>query len=367
MAILTTDLKSKFKEHLFKSDVRLLDTENVLSIDDLIEKAEIMQLSTNDVDTEKMWFDEDLSFHYETNDGEKIADMTFWSFSQLCSAIGINTGYIQQCVSNHEVALAVQNLNTWLIKEDRRKLRKIKEYIDLNSGTSIIRGIVSPKFSSVEPTAVFKTLKESLSDGLHIESSFFDYERMNLRIVSDFDNEKGSIKQKLKDYGEVGAGLFGGVVINNSEVGQSALDISYIMYRLACTNGMIARNKAFPIFSKRHLGLNIDDFQSALKNINERLLEYNEIMSNQIIKALDAKLTEKETDRLFEQIKKDAQLTKVDVEKIKVMREMKYKNFGGIWGITSAMTDVAHEYDIDKREQLEKIAHRVLMSADKYQ
>ena len=64
-------------------------------------------------------------------------------------------------------------------------------------------------------------------------------ERFHLR----WTNKK---KLNVKDVGD----LFSGIMIDNSEVGQGALKITFMMYRLQCTNGMVMNTQAPLVYCK---------------------------------------------------------------------------------------------------------------------
>lgn len=335
---------------------------DVLNVDKLIEKAKTISLNSADAYAEQMWFDNGFNFHYISlkDHSEKVRRVSYWSFRQICKLINLPIEYVWHCFKNGRSELIVENLNNWLRGWDKRML--IREYHD--GDVPIVRGVLSQRYSAnVETISVLRALQENVDlTGFKVAGARLDFERLHLRLFQkDFDGF-----ERLKEYGNVGDGIYGGFIIENSEVGQSRLNVCVMMYRLACTNGMIVSDNHFKIYAKRHVGINIEDFEMSMKRLPEMMNLFGKELSANIIKSIEAEYTEVQVERIYDKLKKDAQLSKVDIESIKVKREEKYSDFGTMWGIINAATDVAHSYDIDKRMIVERAATELMFNTNKF-
>ena len=356
MAILLREFAKTKKE-----EVRSVEKE-ILTLDKLYEKSKEIAFKSSFSDAEKVWFDKDLTFHYTANGEEKTADMSYWAYTQMCRKLGIPIAYVNKCVETDK-EFAAKNLNYWIEHNPEMKVR-VKEYTENLAAPPVISGIVSPQFSTTESMSVIKALKDTVGDNCDVVGSYCDYDRLHIRLVQK--EETSQIRRKLKEYGEVGAGIFGGIVLNNSDVGQSSLRIGYLLYRLACTNGMIG-HKDLSIYKRSHLGeIDRTALKIAFNNINSKIAENDEILSKQIVDAINMNPTDKDYERMLNFVKERAKINKSDMEKIKVTAITEYGGFGRAWALCNAITEVAHGYDIERRSELEGVANTLLMSLSKF-
>lgn len=343
-----------------KEEIRDIE-KKIVTLDDLYEKSKEIAFNTSHSDSEEMWFDDELNFHYVTGGSEKSAQMSFWAYTQMCAKLGISVQYLNKCVTTDK-AWAAKNLNYWL-KQNKGVQLRIKEYSPYMKPT-VISGVTSTRFSTTESVSLVKSLRDELGGDCEVVGSYCEYDRLHIRLTQAPD--RSILRKKLKEYGEVGAGMYGGVVVNNSDVGQSALKISYLIYRLACTNGMISTSK-FDIYRRSHLGaIGKDTLSKNVSLINQAIAENDEIMSKQVIGAIKAKPTFDDYQKMLTFVKREGKITKADMEKIEIMAEDKYKGFGRAWALINAVTDISHKYDIDRRSELEGVANKLLMSVDKF-
>ena len=132
--------------------------------------------------------------------------------------------------------LLAQNVNGWFARtpDMKRMLRTM-------DGTA--RALLSDRYRRIDNFEVASAVLPIISsmDGASVESCELTESRMYLKVVNPrvtAEVKKGDIVQA-------------GIIISNSEVGMGSVNVSPLVYRLVCSNGMIAQDGAV---RKYHVG-----------------------------------------------------------------------------------------------------------------
>lgn len=132
--------------------------------------------------------------------------------------------------------LLAQNVNGWFARtpDTKRMLRTM-------DGTA--RALLSDRYRRIDNFEVASAVLPIISgmDGVSVESCELTDSRMYLKVVNPrvtAEVKKGDIVQA-------------GIIISNSEVGMGSVNVSPLVYRLVCSNGMIAQDGAV---RKYHVG-----------------------------------------------------------------------------------------------------------------
>lgn len=132
--------------------------------------------------------------------------------------------------------LLAQNVNGWFARtpDTKRMLRTM-------DGTA--RALLSDRYRRIDNFEVASAVLPIISgmDGASVESCELTDSRMYLKIINPritAEVKKGDIVQA-------------GIIISNSEVGMGSVNVSPLVYRLVCSNGMIAQDGAV---RKYHVG-----------------------------------------------------------------------------------------------------------------
>lgn len=128
------------------------------------------------------------------------------------------------------------NVNGWLGRtpDDYRMVRTL-------DGTA--RAILSDRYRRIDNFEVASTVLPIIAgmDGASVESCELTESRMYLKVVNSritAEVKKGDVVQA-------------GVIITNSEVGMGCVSVSPLIFRLVCTNGMVAQDGRV---RKHHIG-----------------------------------------------------------------------------------------------------------------
>lgn len=301
---------------------------------------------------------------YRVNSNEPVKDkeLSDHAFSQLCTKLGVPAQYLIKCMKLGYTDLAEQNLNTWV--DDYSGSLFMREYKDK------VRGVLSSRYSPFDTPQIIDVLHDT-TRGMHLKLKgyFLTEERFHARLIQT---------ETMKVNGE---DLFGGIQIDSSDVGRSALTVNFFIYKQICTNGLcISRGKG-NLFHQKHLSICTDDFREELSNsiklIPELIAEYEGIIESvrkskslvtvgrddlsQLISSNLYSESEERDKRIQELIDRLKAKTKLQDEGvIKVLRTAEANYDYSNWGIVNAITEVAQDYTLEKRIELEKTAANLL-------
>ena len=167
--------------------------------------------------------------------------LTDHSLNQLCGKLEIGTQYLRKCLPVSQ-ELVAHNLNFWINNSEKDKELMLRTYD--TAPIDEARAICSNRYKRIDNDVVANHSLNKLMDlGLDIKYSYYDRDTLNITAVNP----------KLE--GEVAKGdvVQSGVTITNSEIGSGSLIIQPFIYRLVCTNGMVAPRYLNRFYS-RHVG-----------------------------------------------------------------------------------------------------------------
>jgi len=175
-------------------------------------------------------------------------NLTDHSLNQLCGKLEIGTQYLRKCLPVSQ-QLVAHNLNFWINKSKDKELMLRTYEVDQVYGSQDTtlkeaRALCSNRYKRIDNDVVANHSLNKLMDlGLDIKYAHYDRDTLNITAVN----------QKLE--GEVYKGdvVQSGITITNSEIGSGSLIIQPFIYRLVCTNGMVAPRYLNRFYS-RHVG-----------------------------------------------------------------------------------------------------------------
>lgn len=201
-------------------------------------------------------------------------NLTDHSLNNLCGKLEIGTRYISKCLPVSQ-SLVAHNLNFWIKNTQSRELL-LRTYDNVDSNTISpklkARAIMSNRYKRIDNDVVANSTLSKLMDmGAELKYSYYDGDNMNITAVLP----------KLE--GEVVEGDFvqGGITITNSEIGQGSLVVKPFIYRLVCTNGMVAPEYLNQFYAK-HVGKMIIDIDNddQWKTIVSKMEQQLELVAN---------------------------------------------------------------------------------------
>lgn len=297
------------------------------------------------------------------NDKEPVKERTFsdYAFSQFCSKIGVPAQYMDKCMKVGYTELAEENMNSWV--DIYNKPLFLREYNDK------IRGVLSSRYSPFDTPQILDVLNDTTRGlNLKVKGYFLSEERFHARLIqTDTMNIDGE-------------DLFAGIQIDSSDVGRSALTVNFFIFKQICTNGLCISKGKGNLFTQKHINICTDDFHEELsksiKILPELIKEYESTikraqMSNSIVtvgredisklimqEVLKKEDRDKAVQELIDRLKAKLRLPDEGVEKVLRVANENY-NYSN-WGVINAITEVAQDYTLEKRIDLEKTAASML-------
>lgn len=152
---------------------------------------------------------------------------------QLGSSLGIPAKYYDR-MRQEAPDLLQANVNRWLAHSPERKMVRA---LDGN-----VRAFLSDKYRPLDNRELLETVLPVLGkQEMQVVSSEVTERRLYLKVLTPkvtYEIVKGDVVQA-------------GLVISNSEIGGGSLSVEPLLYRLVCTNGMIANDSKM---RKYHVG-----------------------------------------------------------------------------------------------------------------
>lgn len=337
-----------------KEQPEVIDTRELIStmetpVSQLLRKATAIQNKCHDYTVSKVtlnnvrYHDGELSFSDDNSYVERYP-MSRYALSQLGGKIGVPANYLQKCLDTGRLDLASDNVNSWL--DDYRKDLFIREY------DGRIRGILSSKYSVCDTPDILSVLQDTVDLNTYkVKGSFLNEERLHLRLVG---------KELLPIDGE---DLFPGLFIDSSDVGRNVLTVQFGIYKLVCTNGLTISKGSGTLFQQKHIGITAEDFYeglaASLKNVDALCENACQLVEDARSKSMKfSKYSQEDFDNFIAQIKGRTKLSTDGAEKVISLMQNKYGD--SRWGYINSLTEVAQDYTLERRIELENIAGNLL-------
>jgi hypothetical protein len=280
-----------------------------------------------------------------------------FALGQLCARLGIPAAYIRQC----PLILQDQNVNFWLRQGSARTVGQ-KNGIDEGGGQpsgeskgsenwllrarhGTLRAVLSERFSPLDNTTLLETLAPLLPPHYRAQWVSLEDESFHLRVI---DPTRAHEVLPSDDF-------FVGVHLANSEVGYRSLTVDALVYRLVCTNGLVALVKGKSLLRQRHIHVAQPRFKAALEEALEQALGATETLLSQLQSA--TKQVVPDAGTAIERLSNHWHLSEATQELAKasllgepaIVQESAY-------GLLNAFTAAAQSLEGEKRYDLEMLA-----------
>lgn len=288
---------------------------------------------------------------------------------QIADHLGIPFKYYEKMQKTYPKLLA-ENVNGWFHKEPKERMLRTL------GGTA--RAFLSNKYRRIDNLELMQAIYPVLQDmdGVSVKSCEVTDSHLYLQVVTDkvsFEIAKGDIVQA-------------GFIISNSEVGQGAVSVQPLVYRLVCTNGMIGETA----HRRYHTGKRIEtDDNYELFQDNTKILDdmtyfakvqdivraaVDETKFNQQVigmqKALGVTISPMNITPVVEELGKTYALTRPEQEQVVQNFLIGDTGMNGEhiahlnqFGLANAVTRVANNsYDYERSVELERIGGNIMFA-----
>lgn len=241
---------------------------NGLSLQDMATELARRAVSKQDfvADTRKLGMNGEGKLILEQENNLQTFAVNDIAHSQMAARLDIPQKYYNR-LRNEAPALLADNVNHWFESNPEKRLVRTLD------GT--VRAFLSDRYQRIENEQIANVVLPILMEDteLRIESCQITESRMYIKAVTarvQGEVTKGDIMQS-------------GIVISNSEVGQGAVRIEPLLFRLVCLNGAIINDARF---SARHVGGRIGNDESNIV----------ELLSDEALRADDTAILLKTRD-----------------------------------------------------------------------
>jgi Domain of unknown function (DUF932) len=174
-------------------------------------------------------------FCLETKDEEILMPATAHAHAQMASKLNLPKVYYDRMLRQCPDLLA-QNINYWLVRsEDTSLIRLLR---------GEMRAVLSNRYRIVDHheilAMVVSELKE-MGDGITVASCQVTDSKMYIKVINTNIEEAISVDDPVQ----------AGFILSNSEIGNGSVSVEPFIYRLACTNGLILKDRRQ---RKNHVG-----------------------------------------------------------------------------------------------------------------
>jgi Domain of unknown function (DUF932) len=187
------------------------------------------------------------------------------ALGQLASRVGIPVRYARKCAEEDGKLLA-NHFNYWMdqMEEDQEG---DKQWL-LRGKQDTLRGVLTDKYSQLDNNFVFKGLGYALQNGDVVDVKNFDLNSKYMNFRAVFPELSVNIGTDLKK-----DDVMVGIHVTNSEVGASSLRIESCLFRLVCSNGLVARVGGQALMQQRHVHLTTYEMQNRVADAIDKALQ----------------------------------------------------------------------------------------------
>jgi hypothetical protein len=336
--------KQDFKAPLLKMDI----VPHLQHIEDVVENPQ----ATYDL---KFKLDGIGEFHMTSHFHDQIGQFT-----------GIPSKYYDRMLVESPDLLA-KNLNHWLvgIRDSKTGASPTKLVRTLDKQA---RAFLSNRYRTIDNWDVAEVaIPTLLKHECEVVSSNVDYNRMFIKAVTP----KITIKVKKGDVVQCG------LVVSNSEVGQGAVKVEFLLYRLACLNGMIIPDSGLRRF---HIGRISEELDAAAEVFRDETRQADDkAFMMKFVDVINAGFDQTKFDVIANTILESDQREMIAppdqvVEEVVSQWHLKEEDKSSIlshlikggsitqWGLANAVTATANDQVVyDKATSLERIGGEIMM------
>lgn len=282
--------------------------------------------------------------------------------SQIGQYLKIPTAYYER-MRTESPELLTMNVNHWL-----RNMQDAPEQRMIRTLDGRMRVFLSDRYRRIDNYEIAETVLPILSsvDGLSVESCEITDTKMYIKAVN----------RRIEAEVSVGDVVQSGIVISNSEVGCGSVTVSPLIYRLVCTNGMIANDRNL---RKIHSGRNLEMSEDYSIFRNETIEADDKALMMKIEDTVRAAMDQAHFERIVGEMKQAAELKISGAEVPKVVElTSKYAGItqyessgvlghlidGGdlsLYGMANAVTRYAQDVEsYDRSTELEAIGYKII-------
>lgn len=297
------------------------------------------------------------SFRMPTpTDGEIDFNCTSHSYNQVMGKLGIPSAYARRCP---EDVLRPQ-FDYWreqnAVAGDKPVSVFIRARKTPDGRPDVVRAMLSDRYGIIDNSDMASAFKLAVNE--------HDYRVQNFAISENMFNARVLFPELTVDAGPGPDGkpnvFQAGIHISNGETGAYTAMLELVIYEQWCTNGAIRQINSRPLYKRRHLGTRevlVNEFHDAITAAKEEgRREMGVLLSSRSEIVRDP-------EEVLENLMLMRQSLFPESIRTQVHEEFQQRPDPTKYGIVSAITSAARQYDYEIRLDLERFAGGVLERA----
>ena len=327
----------------------------------IMKEANIIRENQKDYVVKEVRYSEDNTIFFKNEDSNHELDVTEFAFGQFCSKIGMPISFYNKLRSSKSYDLqnmAVDNIN--------KLARHYKNDMLLRCNDNVVRGVLSTRYTPFDTHRILDIFDSELqnngklqADDLMIRGYVNNPDIFHMRMTS---------ANPIKAEG-VEDGIFTGLSIDTSNVGQAKIGVNFFIYRQVCSNGMVVSYFNKNLFSQKHMNISVNEIEEGLRYSFQIFPQIAKKAEEMIIKASNTNISQELSDYAannfrIEAIKNKLNVSDKDMQEITYILKESYPNT--VWGYTNAITEFSKTKDFERRIELERLAGDILYNPNRY-
>lgn len=296
-------------------------------------------------------------------------------FQTLCSKLDLPSSYMQKLTETEgkstyekerDMKLFGENVNRGLetLKEDNQLfIRTLKD----NNGVNKVRAVFSDRYNVVDNLPILQQMSDFDHDLLRTESFNVTSDYLDIRFtMPHLQRTMGTLPEHEVRFGLREDIIMPAVHFRNSETGKSKIQITFVVYRLVCTNGLVNMKDQYKIVNKKHMGeYDIVDINNRIAHVCHKAKEMFEQYADHMINSKTIKVDSPE--EVFESLAKRADITGRMVKTVNLNWITEQRSERTKHGVLSAITAGARDWEKEMKDstgrlKLEEVAGDLLFA-----
>lgn len=318
---------------------------------DMVVPSSMMRCHTDEVGSCKMMIEE--------TGGIGKYGITNLARRQLAEKLKIPFAYFER-MRVEQPALLDRNVNTWLQTDNERRMIRTLD--------GQVRAVLSDRYRRLDNFDLAENvlpILQRLPDA-RFESVELTETKMYIKLVTprlQYEMTPGDVVQA-------------GIVITNSEVGHGTLSVQPLVYRLVCSNGLIASDRAL---RKTHVGRILQSDDEAITVFRDDTLAADDkAFFLKVRDVVEAAVSEATFRQVVEKMKKTLDIkltgdpvktvevlanryTLNEIERVGVLRHLIVEGDLSGYGLINAVTHYSHDVeDYDRATEFEALGGKLI-------
>jgi len=301
----------------------------------------------------------DLKMIVDARDGDGEYGITNLARRQLAEKLKIPFTYFER-MRTEQPGLLDRNVNTWLQNDNERRMIRTLD--------GQVRAVLSDRYRRLDNFDLAENvlpILQRLADA-RFESVEMTETKMYLKVITprvEYEIAPGDVVQA-------------GIVITNSEVGHGTLTVQPLVYRLICSNGLIASDRSL---RKTHVGRILQSEEDALTVFRDDtlaaddkafFLKVRDVVEAAVSEATFRQVAQKMQKTLDFKISGDPvktvevlanRYTLNETERAGVLRHLIVEGDLSAYGLVNAVTHYSHDVeDYDRATEFEALGGKLI-------